>query len=311
MFKTWSKASGRFHRNIRPNIERLQIISFKEYNQGDYICRVASSDGQKSEAIVTLQLRKDKPTEIQTTKMYTNAPYPTSTFSNVKLSANIDEDRLSHIAGENFEITCKVSGNPTPRIVWLFNNVRIADGQYQLYPRGEILYAREVTTELNGYITCRVIDQNEQYEEDSVLITIVQPSKAPLATTQEAVQSVSVNVEPSVATLNTGETLRLLCNVNINEGVNYNWMRKDRQPLLDNIETNGDQLIIRDARKLNEGSYVCYVYDRKSGIEHSAFADIAIVASKEEIQQTPANEPLQVILNFYCSFSIFLLFLFW
>ncbi len=61
VFHSWSKVTGRFPRNIRPNIERLQILRFSAENAGDYNCTVATSSGFKQAVTVTLRLKENRP----------------------------------------------------------------------------------------------------------------------------------------------------------------------------------------------------------------------------------------------------------
>lgn len=128
VFQSWSKASGRFERNMRPNIERLQILKFTESNQGDYKCQVVTSEGFRREVIVTLKL-KDESNVVENEDESTFRPFTPetqpATGPQVRLSAQLREHRKDIKAGDNFEITCDVTGSPKPRIVWMLNQVGI------------------------------------------------------------------------------------------------------------------------------------------------------------------------------------------
>ena len=292
MFQSWSKKSGRFQRNIRPNIERLQILKFKPSNVGEYQCTVATSEGYKQEITVSLRIKSDQPTTTEPTTqppIYTNAPI--NTRPQAQLSARLSEHYKDIKSGDNFEITCQVTGSPQPRIIWMFNQEPISDGQYQLHPRGETLYGRQVSKEINGNIVCRALGQDGQFKEDSVLINVLE-SKS----TEAASLPIEVSVTPVAATPSIGESLELKCMVeNIDANYMFDWSRQDRQPLPGDsrLSQSRDMLTLNNLQTTDSGVYVCHVIDRNTGLEHKGYSTLVVL---ETAPQKPeeTKDPLKV-----------------
>lgn len=280
VFHSWSKSLGRFQRNIRPNIERLQILKFKPSNVGDYKCTVATSEGFKREVVVTLKLKEDRPEPATTQRPYIPPLYTTPYMPPVELTARLSENRKDLTAGENFEITCDVTGNPKPQVQWLFNQNPINDGDYQLYPRGETLYGRQVNKNINGYIICRAIDQSGQTAEDSVLINVVEIATRPPT---QPKPSVSARVEPASATAQIGESTVLNC-LTENTGANHiiEWVRQDEQSLPRDSMIRANTLSLSNLQRHDSGVYVCRVIDRATGVEHKAYSTLIVIDNPVE-----------------------------
>ena len=118
VFQSWSKASGggRFERNMRPNIERLQILKFRRTNEGAYRCQVVTSEGFRNEVLVTLRLKDGASVQPNAAESGAGAA--------AALAAKIREGGREVRAGEDFEITCDVTGSPRPQVVWMLNQER-------------------------------------------------------------------------------------------------------------------------------------------------------------------------------------------
>ena len=109
----------RFPSNIRPNQERLQILRVKPSDAGMYTCVTISSDGSTQTAVVNIRVREGGSTSSGEQTPYRPQAQPPS--------AQLDTREKQVRVGETFELTCRVSGSPTPRVQWLYNGQPIED----------------------------------------------------------------------------------------------------------------------------------------------------------------------------------------
>lgn len=230
----------RFPSNVRPNQERLQIIKFKQVDAGQYTCIVSSSDGSTQVIVVNLRV-KGQPTD--------------PVF--VPPSARISLKEKSVNEGDNFELSCIVSGTPEPKIEWLINNQK-AEEVRNVFVRGNVLYVRDAQVELNGYFTCRALGQDGRLAEDSASIQVRR--------VEEPDRSFEVRVTPLSSNTNVGDSVRLSCAVFDFEGNTYsssNELRfswsKQSGSLPSGAYASGDSLTLYNIQEEDSGSYVCNV----------------------------------------------------
>lgn len=164
----------------------------------------------------------------------------------------------------------------------------IHEGQHQLYPRNEILYGRQVSSALNkGYIFCRAIDSAGRYEEDSVLINVIEQ-----ATTPTPQAPFNVRVEPTQLQPFVGETVQVQCYVeNSRSPYIVEWQRQDGMPLPGDSELTNDRTLItlRNLQASESGVYVCRVIDRATGLEYKAYTTLIVLENS-----FAPKEPLKV-----------------
>ena len=291
VFHSWSKAAGKFERNIRPNIEILQIIRFKPSNVGDYKCTVVTSEGAKIEATVTLKLKEPgveaepeptEPTEPSTTK---------AVVPDIPVTARIVDKVKNVTVGDNFQIECLTTGEQVS-VVWLLNEQQIQDGQHQLYPRDNVLHVRNAQKEIGGYLICRAVAEDGRHAQDSMLVNVMEP-QAPIEQEQQDQEPESpsrgVEITPDSVTPTVGDQVRLICKSNSKIVA---WTSQDRS-LSDNSEISADKsvLTIRNVQESDSGIYTCETVDGDR-----AYATVLVLAgayNEEEAGQEALSVDVQ------------------
>ncbi|KHJ49017.1 CHDCT2 domain protein [Trichuris suis] len=110
----------------------LTISSVAPDDAGEYTCFAANRLG-RIQASANVYLRQNMPPRFQQS--------PSS---------------LTITAGGTASFPCRVTGNPTPRITWLFNGnpIRVVRGHFEVTPQGT-LYVHGVTPQDAGFYTCQ------------------------------------------------------------------------------------------------------------------------------------------------------------
>ncbi|CAF0767900.1 unnamed protein product [Brachionus calyciflorus] len=266
----------RFPSNIRPNQERLQIIKVKPTDAGQYTCIVSSSDGTTQIAVVNLRVRAPEGEQIES----------------VPPSARLNTREKTASQGDSFELTCTVSGYPTPTIQWLFNNDRV-DRLQNVYVRDNTLHVRDAQVDLNGYFTCRAVGQEGRYAEDSATIRVLEREP-------EVPKQFSVDVNPRSSNPSTGETVKLLCvvfdydgNTYTSNDLKFTWSRQDGD-LPSGAYASSDSLTLYNLQAQDSGSYVCQVENVVNGLQNSGYSLVNVIQDFPSVPENQPVEPLRV-----------------
>ncbi len=293
IFHSWSKTAGRFPRNIRPNIERLQILKFTADNAGDYKCTVATSGGYKHEVIVTLMLKQNRPhTTTTTTEGNKQNQQPPS--------ASIQSELIDVRIGEDFEVNCKGTGASRQNIVWFLNQEQVTEGHLdsRMFPRQEKLYVRGSSSALNGFIICRVIDEvSGLYGEDSVEVRVTEEVTTTVARTTKTTttqKTFEVRVSPEQVVGNVGDQIRLVCasETRMSSLLMFEWSRVGGQslPPTANQYSRSSTLVLTNLEMNDMGVYMCRAVDRETGVESMAQSRVIVSAPAAEV----AKEELKI-----------------
>lgn len=200
----------RFPSNIRPNQERLQILKVKPSDAGMYTCVTISSDGSTQTAVVNIRVREGGASSGESSGEQ-RPPQPSQ-----PPTAQLDTREKNVPVGSSLDLTCTVTGSPTPRVQWYYNNQPIEDVLadeilVSAVPGRYTLTIRNARQDLNGYVTCRATSLSDgQTAEDSAIVRAIPRSSEETGGDQE----IQVDVDPREARgLRVGETTRLVCRV--------------------------------------------------------------------------------------------------
>ncbi|XP_063953220.1 myosin light chain kinase, smooth muscle-like [Lytechinus pictus] len=147
----WFHNSKRIHSTHDPRIVEdgftttLTIFSAQLTDLGEYSCEIYNGIGEKQASSAKLTVQPDR-----TKKSSGRLPEFLDFFKD-----------MSVCEGQDVNLTCKVRGNPIPKVIWLYNHRPIHEsGDFKFYHENfsHRLHIVEVLPEDEGVYTCKAIN---------------------------------------------------------------------------------------------------------------------------------------------------------
>ncbi|XP_050389224.2 cell adhesion molecule DSCAML1 isoform X1 [Patella vulgata] len=147
------------------------------------------------------------------------------------------------IKGRLLQLTCKVDGNPTPTIEWLFSNLPLRITSKITFRNGvEELNIGDIGKAEEGIYTCLTKNSYGQKRADAYVKVIVPP----------------VNTKSlGYIVYNLYQTAILPCDIYSDPSPNIQWYKDDKQLVSPQLST-ANSLIIINVTTANEGNYSCH-----------------------------------------------------
>ncbi|XP_059172379.1 protein sidekick-2-like [Physella acuta] len=192
-----------------------------------------------------------------------------------KMTTSPDQKKIVKDFQEVFLISCNSTGQPTPKISWYFNGIKISDTnstRYQLFSNGT-LYIASVDLEDSGVYQC--FGSNSVGEAQTYTQLVV--NSAPPTITEGPTSKVVIELE------NTG----FICRVKGGPQPDVYWTKNGVNISNgDRFWINSDQLLISRVVKSDSGLYTCTAVNIKGRV--SASANLTVII-KTQITKPPQN----------------------
>ena len=177
-------------------------------------------------------------------------------------------------AGENVQLRCTATGEPTPEVTW-----EKIQGYIPSSPsRGSSVYSMpRVTKENEGSYLCKALSEAGQAEEIVQVIVVEQGNSGGQNENDynDVENSQVVSVEDSVNAPLNGNA-RLTCKIIGPAELRIQWVRTDGQTLPSSSYDNGGELFIPNVQPEDSGPYACQALDPSGRIVFSANTRLVI-----------------------------------